>query len=121
MSREITNNDSQFCAKNWQLALEHSVAHLVSESEDKEMTPTQNHTLVAALLSLLSIVIFSGITSAQQAPVVTSTLSGAVATPVVTGTLSGAVATCAGRAVIQHSWRKPKAEASRPGSGGFVQ
>ena len=22
MSREITNNDSQFCAKNWQLALE---------------------------------------------------------------------------------------------------
>src|SRR5260370_27279227 len=49
-------------------------------SEDKEMTPSQNHTLVAALLSLLSIVIFSGIASAQPAPVVTGTLHGAVAT-----------------------------------------
>ena len=44
------------------------------------MTPTQNHTLVAALLSLLSIVMFSGITSAQPAPEVTGTLHGAVAT-----------------------------------------
>ncbi|HEU5235525.1 MAG TPA: TonB-dependent receptor, partial [Pyrinomonadaceae bacterium] len=44
------------------------------------MTPSQNHKLVAALLSLLSIVIFSGITSAQPAPEVTGTLHGAVAT-----------------------------------------
>ena len=44
------------------------------------MTSTQNHTLVAALLSLLSIVMLSGTTSAQPAPVVTGTLRGAVAT-----------------------------------------
>ena len=44
------------------------------------MTTTRNHTLVAALLSLLSIIIFSGITSARPAPVVTGTLRGAVAT-----------------------------------------
>jgi len=44
------------------------------------MTPRQNHILVAALLSLFSIVIFSGITSAQPAPAVTGTLHGAVAT-----------------------------------------
>src|SRR4030095_4724958 len=49
-------------------------------SEDKEMTPAQNHKLVAALLSLLSIVIFSGTTSAQPARDVTGTLHGAVAT-----------------------------------------
>src|SRR5581483_3707977 len=49
-------------------------------SEDKEMTPRNNHTLVAALLSLFLIVIFSGITSAQPAPLATGTLRGAVAT-----------------------------------------
>jgi len=53
---------------------------LGGEGEDKEMTPRQNHILVAALLSLLSIVIFSGITSAQSAPAVSGTLRGAVAT-----------------------------------------
>ena len=79
-SREITNDDSKFCPKNWQLALEHLLHFRCGEGEDKEMTSTRNHTLVAALLSLLSIVIFSGITSAQPAPVVTGTLSVAVAT-----------------------------------------
>ena len=44
------------------------------------MTSTRNHILVAALLSLLSMAIFSGITSAQPAPVVTGTLSVAIAT-----------------------------------------
>ncbi len=44
------------------------------------MTPRNNHTLVAALLSLFLIVIFSGITSAQPAPLATGTLRGAVAT-----------------------------------------
>jgi len=44
------------------------------------MTPGQNHTLVAALMSLVSIVIFSGITSAQTAPAMSGTLRGAVAT-----------------------------------------
>jgi hypothetical protein len=43
------------------------------------MTPSQNHRLVAALLSLLSIFIFSGTTSAQPVPAVTGTLHGAVA------------------------------------------
>src|SRR4030095_12170237 len=53
--------------------------NLRRRSEDKEMTPAQNHTFVAALLSLLSIAIFSGITSPQPAPNVTGTLHGAVA------------------------------------------
>ena len=44
------------------------------------MTPTQNRKLVAALLSLLSIVIFSGVASAQPSPAMTGTLHGAVAT-----------------------------------------
>jgi hypothetical protein len=44
------------------------------------MTRRQNHILVAALLSLLSIVIFSGIISAQSAPAVSGTLRGALAT-----------------------------------------
>lgn len=44
------------------------------------MTSTQNHTLVAALLSLLSIVLLSGTTSAQPARDVAATLHGAVAT-----------------------------------------
>jgi hypothetical protein len=44
------------------------------------MTRRQNHILVAALLSLLSIVIFSGITSAQSSPAASGTLGGAVAT-----------------------------------------
>ena len=51
------------------------------------MTSSQNHRLVAALLSLLSIVIFSGITSAQPAPTVTGTLHGAVATTAPDGQL----------------------------------
>ncbi|HEX3143052.1 MAG TPA: TonB-dependent receptor, partial [Pyrinomonadaceae bacterium] len=44
------------------------------------MTPRQNHTLVAVLMSLLSIVMFSGITSAQTTPAVSGALRGAVAT-----------------------------------------
>jgi Carboxypeptidase regulatory-like domain len=44
------------------------------------MTPAQNHKLVAALLSLLSIVMLSGTASAQPARIVTGTLHGAVAT-----------------------------------------
>jgi len=44
------------------------------------MTPTQNRTLVAALLSLISIVCLSGIAEAQPAPGETATLRGAVAT-----------------------------------------
>lgn len=44
------------------------------------MTTAQNHKLVAALLSLLSIIVFSGAASAQPAPGVTGILRGAVAT-----------------------------------------
>src|SRR6478672_5635522 len=53
---------------------------LRGKGEDKAMTPRQNQTFVAALLSLLSIVIFSGITHAQTVAVVSGTLRGAVAT-----------------------------------------
>jgi len=54
---------------------------LTGEGEDKKMkTPRIKSTFVAALLSLLSIVIFSGIISAQSAPAMSGTLRGAVAT-----------------------------------------
>ncbi len=53
---------------------------LGGEGEDKAMTRRQNHRLVAALLPLLSIVIFSSIAGAQPAPAVSGALHGAVAT-----------------------------------------